>query len=207
MAFTSAQPGHGRAIARRSPPGCLKAGVYVLGWLCWGCEGHFPGCCPSSHELILLCLPVHGAMGQVPVPCPVPGDVQISSTDAWAGSPYSCPNQHALARGEELGSLPVPRVCWEGKHACSWGTGGGTRGGAVAKEHHATMQHPVWALHSHSLPHGTGWDHADRTAAHLSRHEGSASCHGGAAGCHGVTQPGWHAVLAGLRACCDSLVP
>lgn len=114
MAFTSAQPGHGRAIARRSPPGCLKAGVYVLGWLCWGCEGHFPGCCPSSHELILLCLPVRVAMGRVPVLCPVPGDVQISSTDPWAGSPYPCPNQHTLARGEELGSLPMPRVCWEG---------------------------------------------------------------------------------------------
>lgn len=29
--FHSAQPGHGRAIARRSPPSCLKVSVYVLG--------------------------------------------------------------------------------------------------------------------------------------------------------------------------------
>ncbi|NXS80457.1 PHLB1 protein, partial [Erpornis zantholeuca] len=110
-----------RAIARRSPPDCLKAGVYVLRWLCWGCEGHFLGCCPSSHELILLRLSFRGAMGQVPVPCPVPGDVQISSIDAWAGSPYPCPNQHTLARGEELGILPLPRVCWEGSMPAAGG--------------------------------------------------------------------------------------
>ncbi|NXB14988.1 PHLB1 protein, partial [Rhagologus leucostigma] len=44
-----------------------------------------------------------------------------SSIDAWAGSPYPCPNQHALARGEELGSLPVPRVCWEGSMPAAGG--------------------------------------------------------------------------------------
>lgn len=75
----------------------------------------------------------------------------------------------------------------------------------MAEEHHATMQRPIWALHAHSLP-WTEWDHTDRTTAHLSRHEGSAGCCEGVAGCQGVTQPGWHAVLAGLRACCDSLV-
>lgn len=31
------------------------------------------------------------------------------------------PNQHALARGEELGSLPVPRVCWEGSMPAAGG--------------------------------------------------------------------------------------
>ncbi|NXT70728.1 PHLB1 protein, partial [Chaetops frenatus] len=138
MAFTSAQPGHGRAITCRSPPDCLKVGVYVLGWLCWGCEGHSSGCCPSSHELIVLCLPFRGAMGQVPILCPVPGDVQMSSTDPWAGSPYPCPNQHTLARGEELGSLPVPRVCWEG----SMPAAGGREEGHGAEEHHATPQLP-----------------------------------------------------------------
>ncbi|NXB59607.1 PHLB1 protein, partial [Struthidea cinerea] len=91
-----------RAITCRSPPpGCLKEGVYVLGWLCWGCEGHFPHCCPSSHELILLCLPVHGAMGQVLVLCPVPGDVQISSTDAWAG--------------QQLLAIASLTPCWEAR--------------------------------------------------------------------------------------------
>lgn len=103
------------------PPHCLKMGVYVLEWLCWGCEGHSSGCCPSSHELILLCLHVRGAVGQVPVLCLVPGDGQISSTDPWAGSPYPCPHQHTLAQGEELGCLPVPRVCLEGSMPAAGG--------------------------------------------------------------------------------------
>lgn len=63
----------------------------------------------------------------------------------------------------------------------------------------------MWALHAHSAL--GGWDHTDRATAHFSRHEGSAGCHEGVAGCQGMTQPGWHAVLAGLCACCDSLVP
>ncbi|NWV34057.1 PHLB1 protein, partial [Grantiella picta] len=102
-------------------PPLPESSVYVLAWLCWGCEGHFPGCCPSSHGLILLCLPVCGAMGQVPELCPVPRDVQISSSDPWAGSAYPCPNQHTLAQGEELGRLPVPRVCWEGSMPAAGG--------------------------------------------------------------------------------------
>ncbi|NWT98372.1 PHLB1 protein, partial [Urocynchramus pylzowi] len=109
------------------PPHWVKASVYVLEWLCWGCEGHSSGRCPSSHELILLCLPVRGAMGQVPVPCLVPGDVQISSTDPRAGSPYPCPNQHTLAQGGELGCLPVPRVCREGSMPAAGGREEGHR--------------------------------------------------------------------------------
>ncbi|NXP98504.1 PHLB1 protein, partial [Vidua macroura] len=108
--FCPAWPWQSHRPSEQPPPleiGCLCAGVAVL-----GCEGHSSGCCPSSYELILLCLHVRGAMGQVPVPCLVPGDVQISSTDPWAGSPYPCPNQHTLAQGEELGCLPVPRVAW-----------------------------------------------------------------------------------------------
>ncbi|KAF1510872.1 Pleckstrin homology-like domain family B member 2, partial [Eudyptula minor] len=64
-----------------------------------------------------------------------------------ASSPSPCPDRHALARGEELGSLLVPRVCREGSAPRSWGTRGGTWGGVVAAEHPATAEHPTAAAH------------------------------------------------------------
>lgn len=69
----------------------------------------------------------------------------------------------------------------------------------MAVEHPA--EHPAWGLHSPSLPRGTGRDDMGGAVAHLSGCRGTAGRRGGAAGCQGVTQPGWHAVLAGLRAC------
>ncbi|NXU42254.1 PHLB1 protein, partial [Drymodes brunneopygia] len=166
-----------RAIARQSPPDCLRAGVYVLGWLCWGREGHFPGCCPSSYELILLCLPVRGVMGQVPVLCPVPGDVQISSTDPWAGSPYPCPNQHALARGEELGSLPMPRVCWEGSVPAAGGR----------EEGHGEVLWLRSIMQPCSIPSVRAWVSQPQLPCQLHR-EGPAGHHG-LSGAGGVSIP------------------
>ncbi|NXR90283.1 PHLB1 protein, partial [Hypocryptadius cinnamomeus] len=169
------------------PPRCLEAGVYVLEWLCWGCEGHSSGCCPSSHELILLCLPVRGAMGQVPVPCLAPRDVQISSTDPWAGSPYPCPNQHTLAQGEELGCLPVPRVCWEGSMPAAGGR----------EEGHGEVLWPRSIMQPCSIPcgpcvlpvpRGTGaWVSQPQLPCQLHR-EGPAGHHG-LAGAGGVGSP------------------
>ncbi|NXI19372.1 PHLB1 protein, partial [Irena cyanogastra] len=179
-----------RAIARRSPPSCLKAGVYVLGRLCWGCEGRSSGCCPSSHELILLCLPVCGAMGQVPVPCLVPGHVQISSPDPGAGSPYPCPNQHILARGEELGCLPVPRVCWEGSMPAA---GGREEGHGEVLWLRSIMQPcsipcgPCMLTLCHAEPADREWVSQPQLPCQLHR-EGPARHHG-LAGAGGVSVP------------------
>ncbi|NXL13854.1 PHLB1 protein, partial [Setophaga kirtlandii] len=58
-------------------------------------------------------------------------------------------------RERSLATFPC-HVC-VGKAAClQLGTGGGAQGGAVAEEHRAAMQHPVWALLARSLPCRTG---------------------------------------------------
>ncbi|NWS30756.1 PHLB1 protein, partial [Polioptila caerulea] len=174
--------------------GCGVAIHQLSMWLCCGCEGHSSGCCPSSHELILLCLPVCGAMGQLPVLSPVCGDVQITSTGPWAGSSYPCPNQHTLARGEELGCLPVPRVCWEG---CMPAAGGREEGHGEVLWPRSIMQHPMWALHAHSLLHRTGaWVSQPQLPCQLHR-EGPAGHHG-LAGAGGVSIPR-HPAAACLR--------
>ncbi|NXX32886.1 PHLB1 protein, partial [Nicator chloris] len=180
IAFISAQPGHGRAIARQSPPSCLK---WVF--MCWGsCAGTVKAILLAAvlHLMSLSCC-VCLYMGQW-ARCPVPGDVQISITDLWAGSPYPCPNQHTLAQGEELGCLPMPRVCWEGSMPAA-----GRR-----EEGHREVLWPRNIMQPCSipcgpcmltLPRGTGWDPTDGAAAHLSRHEGK-----GPAGHHGLTGAG-----------------
>ncbi|NXH54918.1 PHLB1 protein, partial [Rhabdornis inornatus] len=177
------------AMAEPSPVGALPAAwkwvVYVLEWLCCGCEGHSSGCCPSSHGLILLCLPVCGAMGQVPVPCPVCGVVQIS----WTGSPYPCPNQHTLARGEELGCLPLPRVCWEGSMPAAGGQ----------EEGHGEVPWPRSIMQPCSIPCGPcmltlcpgptvrAWVSQPQLPCQLHR-EGPAGHHG-LAGARGISIP------------------
>lgn len=88
---------------------------------------------------------------------------------------------------------PPHAMCVPGRQrACSWGTGGGTRGGAVAAEHPAAVEHPAAAAR------GTVWDGTGRAVAHL---PGRCWLLQGSRWVPGVTQPGWHAVLAGLRAC------
>ncbi|NXJ26386.1 PHLB1 protein, partial [Dicrurus megarhynchus] len=129
----------------------------------------------------------------------VPRDVQISGTDAWVGSPYPCPNQHALARGEELGSLPVPRVCWEGSMPAA-----GER-----EEGRGEVLWPRSIMQPCSIPCGpcmvtlchTGlavrtWVSQPQLPCQLHR-EGSAGHHG-LAGAGGVGIP-WHPEAACLR--------
>lgn len=108
-------------------------------------------------------------------------------------------------RERSLATFPC-HVC-VGKAAClQLGTGGGAQGGAVAKEHRAAMQHPVWALLARSLPCRTGWDHPDRAVAHLPRMKavpaavGSCWVPGGDAA-RVARCPGW------APRCCHSPVP
>ncbi|NXT35026.1 PHLB1 protein, partial [Pelecanoides urinatrix] len=91
-------------------------------------------------------------------PCSAPGYVRTPGRGPWAGSPSPCPDRHTLARGEELGSLLMPRVCREGSAPRSWGTGGGMRGGVVAAEHPTAAAH-MGPARSLSAP-------RDRTGSH-----------------------------------------
>lgn len=145
------------------PPRCLGAGVYVPWWPCRGCEGHLLHRNPPSRQLlILLCLPVCGAVGQAPAPrsSSAPGDVRTAAAPQ-AGSPSPCPDRHTLARGGEFGSLLGPRVCREGSAPAAGEREEGHRGAAVAAEHPAAVEHPAAAARR------TGWDVTGRAVAHL----------------------------------------
>ncbi|NWZ49882.1 PHLB1 protein, partial [Haliaeetus albicilla] len=145
---------------------------------------------PAAYLAVSACLRGRQdeRLRQGPVLRLVPGDVRIPGSDPWAGSPSPCPDRHTLARGEELGSLPVPRVCWEGSMPRSWGTGGGTRGGAIAAEHPA--EHPAWGPHSPSLPRRTGQDDTEGPTGH-----------------HGLTGAGGAGVTQRQEAACPWPVP
>lgn len=198
MAPASAQPGHGRAVARRStlgmrdargPPGCLGAGVYVLGWPCGGCEGHFRGCSPPSRQLlILLCLPADG----------------MSACAAIRRRSRGCPNPQQRSLRWQPFSLPRParpgtaRGAWQPPGAtCVPGRqlGDGRRDAGRCRGRGASRA--CRASHGRCPAAPGGMAQAGLQHVPL----GAAGRRGGAAGCQQVTQPGWHAVLAGLRAC------
>ncbi|NXE78849.1 PHLB1 protein, partial [Cochlearius cochlearius] len=170
---------------------------------------------PAAYLAVSVCLRGRWdeCLHRGPSPLPAPGDVRMPDSGPQAGSLSPCPDRHALARGEELGSLLVPRVCREGSAPRSWGTGGGTWGGGVAVEHPTATAH-VGPLRSPSAlwdgtgSHGQGCGTSLRAQRRCGPPRGSRWVPGeGPAGHHGLAGAGGSSVPQWQEAACLRPVP